>query len=169
MTRLLRFVCLLCLFGAAASAASKIPWEDFKSRSLQSVVELDQKTALRVASAGPVLILPIPAPIMSKMVVTFSGLGRLISKERREVLDRWAIQHDYAPEYIERYEQEYLFFEGERKYWLPVQKPVAQHLVRDIKEGAKVELYVLSGIGGRRAGKTWDWLILVQDYQLPPG
>jgi hypothetical protein len=167
--RLVRHACLLLFLGATVLAAGKFPWEDFKKRTLQAAVELDLRAAARVPNPGDRLVLPGGPAVLSKMVVTFSGLGRVIPRERRELLDRWAIARNYAPAYVERYEQEYLFFEGDRRYWLPVQKTVAQQLVRDIKEGAKVELYVLSGVGGLRAGKAWDWLLLVQEYQLPPG
>jgi len=167
-SRLLRLSLLFLCLGLRAVAAKDFPWEDFKHRTLAQVVALDAKTATPLVRGGDSLILPGKKLILSKVVVGFSGLARPLSSERHVLIDRWADQHDYAPAYVEVYEQEFLFFEGEHKFWLPIQKALVPQLRRDIKEGKDVELYVLSGVGGVHGSNGWEWLVLIQDYQLPP-
>ncbi|MFI5335948.1 MAG: hypothetical protein ACHQ5A_04145 [Opitutales bacterium] len=166
---------LLLLFGLLAGSAllapgkgKDFPWGDFKARSLQAVVALDLHAVARLAPKEAAVVLTGKELVLSKMTVIFSGLVRPLSRERRQLLDRWAIQRDYAPEYVERYENEYLFFEGEHKYWIAVQKSVAPQLVQQIKEGKEVELYLLSGVGALRVEGRWNWLLLLQEFQLPP-
>ncbi len=167
--RALRLGLLLPVLGMAVLVSAKdFPWDDFKKRSIQSAVELDLQAIEQLQPKEDRVVLKAKELILSKMTVTFSGIARELTKERRELLDRWAIFRNYDPAYAERYEQEYLFFKGEHKYWIAVQKPVAPHLVKQIKEAKEVELYLLSGVGGLRVDGKWELLLLLQEFQLPP-
>ena len=166
---LLRLLFLLAVLSAPGGLAGKeFPWADFKKRSLQAATDLDLQALARMKPRGDWAVLNARELVLSVMTARFSGLARPLAQERRELLDRWAIARDYDPAYVERYEQEYLFFQQDRKYWIAVQKSVLPHLLQQIKEGKEVELYLLSGVGGRRVNGQWEVVLLLQEFQLPP-
>ena len=156
------------LLAVTILPAKDFPFGDFKQRSLKAVVDLDLHSLELMQPKDDLVVLRGKEHVLSKMTVTFSGIARPLSKERRELLDRWAIKFNYDPAYTERYEQEYLFFQNEHKYWIAVQKPVIPYLLKQIKEGKEVELYLLSGVGGLRVAGIWELLLLLQEFQLPP-
>ena len=64
----------------------------------------------------------------------------------------------------EVFESEYLFHEGERAYWLPVQGPVSPYLSDELEANDPVLLYV-SWAGALCVENRATWLFLVNEFQ----
>jgi hypothetical protein len=154
------------LFSTAAPAAKSFPWDSFPARPLKHAVNLDDRAAEKHPTDERQLILTGDY-VLSKATVTFTGVERPLSASRRAILERWALLKNYAAEYTRLYDDEFLFLEGARKYWLAVQRPVALSMRKQLKKNHPVELYLLSGVGAERINHDWDWLLLVQEYQIP--
>lgn len=154
------------LLSVAAPAAKGFPWDSFQARPLKHAVNLDDRTAEKHPTRERQLVLTGDY-VLSKATVTFTGMARPLSTSRRAILERWALLKNYAAEYTRLYDEEFLFLEGARKYWLAVQRPVALSLRKELEKDKPVELYLLSGIGAERIDDNWDWLLLAQEYQIP--
>ena len=62
------------------------------------------------------------------------------------------------------FHREYLFKEGERLMWLPVQDSVASYFPRELHKGQPVSLYVIWA-GAHYAGKEITWAFLVNEFK----
>jgi len=161
-----RLLAGLFLLSGLAALAADFPWDDFKPRLLKQLVAIDLKTAERTPTSDSRVIFP-SAGIASKVTVGFAGESRPLSREKKELVERWALLQKANRAFAQSYEEEFQFTENGRSYWLALQKPVAIEYRRQAKKGGTVVLYLFSGVGGVRVGNDWDWALLVAEYQVP--
>lgn len=154
----------LFLGGSPAAAAGDFPWGDFKNRTLKASVVLDDRAAGNAPTTENRVILP-GRGLPGRVVATFTGATRLLSREKQELIARWALLENASRDFAPAYAEEFQFDENGRKYWLALQKKMAVQFRHEAQPDQKIELFYFSGIGGLRAGPTWDWALLVTEFQ----
>jgi hypothetical protein len=147
----------LCL--STAAFAQGFPYETFKSRTLKEVTSITTKAVRPDDSMFLATNL-----LESKMLVTFTGKSRPILKENRTFISMWAGMLGHPKDYADLYQHEYLYKEGDGEYWIPTQEPVTKYFDKELKEGDKIMLYLIS-IGAHRSQKNIYCVFLVEEYQ----
>jgi len=99
----------------------------------------------------------------SQVRLKYVGTSRLLSAERKELLNNWQKSFNIKPETANLFEKEFLFKECEKEYWLPVQKQVASYFPKELKEGEMITLYLFFG-GGVKTNEKADYLFLVNEF-----
>ena len=146
----------------AATVAQEFPWELFKRRTLEEVMT----TTTKAFRSDDSMFLANDQ-LESKVEVVFTGKSRQISEARKTFIRMWfgmlrAEQKDMAG----LYEEEYLYKEGEKEYWLPTQTPITKYFDKELKPGDKMDLYLIS-IGAYRSKGEIDCVLLVEEFQKP--
>lgn len=157
MKRLLTFVLVACM--GTTALAQGFPWEIFKPRTLKEVNSITAKAVRPDDSMFLATNL-----LESKATVTFTGKSRPLPPSRRTFITTWAGVFGHPADYANLYEREYLYKEGGDEYWLPTQAPVTKYFDKELKEGDKMTLYLVS-IGAYRDQKEIDCVLLVEEYQ----
>jgi hypothetical protein len=157
LRRLLIIAVIVCLTTAAFGQG--FPWEIFKARTLKEV------TSITTKAVRPDDTMFLATTLLeSKMEVAFTGQSRPILKARKDFISAWAGTFGQPPDYAARYQNEYLYKEGDDEYWLPTQAPVAKYFDKELKPGEKMTLYLIS-IGAYRTEKGIDCVLLVEEYR----
>jgi len=99
-----------------------------------------------------------------RVVLRYTGKGRPVSEGRIEVIRRWAAAFGSRISVNDLFRQEYLFIEGDRELWLPVQSPVESHLRMELRPGDSVTVFV-AYVGARRRAHQTDWIFVVNEFQ----
>ena len=156
--RTLLIVLLVACAGATALAQG-FPWDIFQARTLKEVTSITTKE-VRPDDSMFLAVDELP----SKMQVTFTGKSRPILQARKAFISTWVGTFGKPADYGKLYEREYLYKEGDDEYWLPTQAPVTKYFAKELKEGDKMTLYLIS-TGAYRSGKTIDCVLLVEEYR----
>lgn len=98
--------------------------------------------------------------------VTYAGSSRRLSDKKRSFLARWLKDNEYPSEFLDKYEDEYLFNEDGVEYWLVMQDVVTPHFVEEIKPGGTVDLYTVL-LGAVKEDSKSNLVILVNEFKLP--
>jgi hypothetical protein len=98
--------------------------------------------------------------------VTYSGSSRKLSDKKRAFLTRWLKDNEYPSEFINKFEDEYLFHEDGVDYWLVMQDVVTPHFLEEIKVGGTVDLYTAL-LGAVKEDGRSHFVILVNEFKLP--
>ncbi len=95
--------------------------------------------------------------------VTYKGDSRALDPVRLELLRRWGLTMMRDSSIAQDFHREYLFQEGRRLLWLPVQDVVASYFVKELKPGQQVRLYVMF-LGAYYEGKEITWAFIVNEF-----
>jgi hypothetical protein len=153
---------LIVALSACLSASALVqgfPWEIFQPRTLKEVISITTK-AVRPDDS----MFLATNQLESKVQVTYTGKSRPIPQARKSFIQTWAGILGHPKEYVELYEREYLYKEGNDEYWLATSTPITKYFDKELKEGDKMTLYLIS-TGAYRSGKDIDCVLLVEEYQ----
>jgi len=92
--------------------------------------------------------------------VIYTGQQRGITANVKQLLKHWAKTLGQDPKIPDLFGHEILVREGISQYWLPIQEPPLSFLVKEVRPGDTVELYVVL-IG---TAKT-EWVFAVNEFQ----
>jgi hypothetical protein len=98
-----------------------------------------------------------------KANAAYSGRSRALDPEDLVFIGYW-LKSVSRGDMIAKYTTSYLFTVDGKDYWLPVQQPVAEFFIKELKPGDRVDLY-LAEIGGTHRKDGWVWLPLVEEFQ----
>ncbi len=156
-------LCSSLASGHASQAGNKKPRtpEDYQSRTLREIFAMtpDPKD-LRDKQDR----LVVTGDILPSMVqVTYTGSTRSIPQFKKEAIHQWARLYAGSIEhYTEPYQDEMLFIEGGKRYWLAVPKNSAL-AKRELSNGEALKLYLIR-VGAAIAGDKYDWTLLVENF-----
>ncbi|MBX7173540.1 MAG: hypothetical protein K1X72_21410 [Pyrinomonadaceae bacterium] len=155
---------LLCiyLFSAKSILAQDFPFDKYKTRTLSELVEIERE-ATKTTYEGKGLLIDAK-PFYSAVRVKFIGTSRAISSEKKNLLKMWQGSLGYDAEILSLYENEYLFKECDKEYWIPVQKQVAAYFPKELKSGDMITIYLMV-VGGVKLEKDWDFVFLINEFQ----
>lgn len=163
------FLLLLQLAIATSALAQGFPYHLYDTRTLSELVELNaaQTQKLRDEKSRQVMI--SASPFYSAIRLEYGGQSRAVPKERIGLFKLWAesmsIKTDRGVDPLEMIEKEYLFRECGTEYWIPVQKPAARDLPKDLKAGDKITLYLMM-VGGNESKGKWDWMFFTNSFKV---
>jgi hypothetical protein len=132
--------------------------DDYQPRTLKEIAATPRSDVEKgVSLHGNVL--------PSRVRVTYKGSTRPLPKGRKDVLRQWAQRFAGSPEhYTVPYQTEVLFTEDGVEHWLAVRKKLIPQLVKELKRGEALELFVIR-LGAVRAGSEWEEVILVESFR----
>jgi hypothetical protein len=99
--------------------------------------------------------------------VVYKGQSRAISKIRHELIGDWGRSFMRDSSIAADFHREYLFLEGDRLLWLPVQDRVASYFPKELRSGQKVNLYVMLLAGYYDKGAI-TWGFIVNEFKAVP-
>ncbi len=121
------------------------PYQEYKSRTLSEFAEMDSDVTKRDYKEKQLLI--HAKPFYSAIRVKYVGTSRPVSTDKKNLFKLWQGSIGYDPKVLTLLENEYLFKECDKEYWIPVQKQVAAYFPKEMKEGDMITLYLMA-VGG---------------------
>lgn len=102
----------------------------------------------------------------SRVRVQYLGTPRPISPDHKDLIRTWAKLQNVDQKITSLYEDEFLFKECDKEYWIPMQKKVGEDVLKEIKAKDMITLFVIH-VGGRKArmSKEYDWLFLSIEFE----
>lgn len=161
-THLLLFLFFTVFFSLRTTSAQDFPYQEYKSRTLAELVEMDLDVTQRDYKQKQLLI--HAAPYYSAIRLKYTGSSRPVSKDKKNLFKLWQGSVGYDPEILTLLENEYLFKECDKEYWIPVQKQVAAYFPKEMKAGDMITLYLMA-VGGLKVTEKWEFVYLVNEYQ----
>jgi hypothetical protein len=165
---LLSFILLIGFYSTTFSQETS-PWEKYKFRTLSEIIKLNE-AGLAQGKELPKLADQwdfISADLFhSQARVTFAGASRPISTIHQELIKHWGTSLRIDQKTLDLYENEYLFKECEKEFWIPVQKQVSEFFPKELKPNDMITLFVIH-VGGRKEKniKEFDWLFLSTEFE----
>lgn len=100
----------------------------------------------------------------TRVTAVYEGSSRSIDQNTKAAIAAWANRFAGAPEtYTRPYQQQVLFSENGKKYWLVVRTEFLPKFEQELKTGNTVELFLLK-FGSSRKGKNWEPVLLVEKF-----
>ena len=166
--KLTLFFCTILLFvfaGISSASAQGFPYQDFKPRTLREIAALEKD--VEEAKYDKPQIVFHGDLLLSVVRVVYTGESRQINKTKSEMLANWSKMYTGEKEdYAQLYQTDLLFTEDGKEYWLPVQKQVIPYFAKELKKGDVVDLYLVRA-GGLHLKDSWDWMLLVEEFNKP--
>ncbi len=155
----------LLLGGLARISQAQNNWSRYTPGTMAAVIQQHDSSirADHAGKKGPALAVSgDDFPTLAR--VTYRGDSRPLDPKRREVLREWSLAFLRDTSAVTDFHREYLFQEGKRAMWLPVQDTVASYFARELRPGQPVTLYVIWA-GAHYAGKDITWTFLVNEFK----
>jgi hypothetical protein len=156
------------LLGAPIDVAhAQSNWGRYKPGTLAAVMQLHDSTirADHVANHPGLIVSGEDFPTLARVV--YRGDSRPLNPRRIDVMRQWGLTFLRDSSIVNDFHREYLFQEGKRLLWLPVQDTVATYFARELRPGQTVTLYVV-WFGAYFAGEDIIWAFIVNDFKADP-
>jgi hypothetical protein len=159
---------LTSVLALGATVFSQKEFEKYKPRTLAEIPLVNREATddiLRKAKLEEKQDFISKDPFYSRSKVEFTGRQRPVSTEHEELIKIWSKLQRVDKKITSLYENEFLFKEGDKEYWIPVQKPVGEAMLKELKANDMIILFVLH-VGGRKAAmkNDFEWLFLSTTY-----
>jgi hypothetical protein len=154
----------------AGQAFSQSNWDAYKPRTLKEITTTIAEKALKNPDVElkdekkNVSVILSYNSFQSRVKAVYTGASRKISEPRKEVIAMWLKTVNKPKEYLELFDNEYLFTEDKVEYWLPVQKQVAAYFREELKKGDTVTLFVV-WLGLRKEKESLDYIFLMNEFE----
>jgi hypothetical protein len=153
--------------GPVRIAGAQTNWDRYLPGTLSAIIEKHDST-IRAESAGKGLSFHLTGDqFPTRTRVIYKGESRPVDSTRLEVVRRWGLAFRRDPSIASDFHREYLFQEGRKLLWLPVQDTVASFFPRELKPGQPVTLYVMWLGAYYRAGAV-EWAFIVNEFSTQP-
>lgn len=150
------------LFSAAHSVdAQNFDYDRYKPRTLSELIELNNP---KLEDSAKKLFITSGDWFHSQVKMQYVGTSRPLSAEHKDLLENWKKSFKISEKVAAMFENEFLFREGEKDFWLPVQKQVASYFPKELKKDEIVTLYLFFG-GGVKTREKSEYLFLVNDFE----
>ena len=174
------FALFLSLVVLTVGPRAQSDWHTYPARSIDELVRAHSGEASRKAD-----LIVSADPFPSKTLVTYTGRHRPVGEYAKYFIGLWGQTRNLPPENAALLQEEYLFREKCKEYWMPVHKLLAPHFERELKEGDEITVYYffLGGYNEKRLrekkidktkgdapGKLEDrveWVFAVEEFQKP--
>lgn len=139
------------------------PYQEYRTRTLSELVEMDSD--VKKGDYGDKKGILIHAkPFYWAIRVKYTGKSRAISSEKMDLFKLWQESLGVDAKVLTLLENEYLFKECDKEFWIPVQKQVAGYFPKELKEGDIITLYLIA-VGGVKIKDEWDFVFLTSEFQ----
>jgi hypothetical protein len=99
--------------------------------------------------------------------VIYKGDSRRVNPIRRELIADWGRTYRRDSSIVADFSREYLFQEGDKLLWLPVQDRVAAFFPKELRPGQSVSLYAML-LGGYYSEGAITWAFIVNEFKAGP-
>jgi hypothetical protein len=164
----IRRIAILAAFVPFSAAAEDFPYENFERGTLAEITGgwdrnmadpsgAERKAKLRTYEEGPIL----------RRVVRARYLGdhHSIDTELAKYLRDFERAHSIANGDAELYKEEYLFDDGGKRYWLPVQTRVASFFAGELHPGDTIDLYLIAEGGIWKPDNGVRYVLAVEEFE----
>ncbi|MFL5599493.1 MAG: hypothetical protein ACJ78I_03775 [Gemmatimonadaceae bacterium] len=166
---------LSCVFSARESLAQN-NWNRYKPGTLAAVIqEADSEIRAAIKEAGPAIsandkrpsnhFLGYDYPTIATVI--YVGDSRPVDPVRRELIAAWGRTYQSDSSIVDDFHREYLFREGDKLLWLPVQDRVAEFFPKELRRGQRVSLFVTL-FAGQFANGSITWAFGVNEFRSQP-
>ena len=159
------FLLITIAINLFAQAGPKKPRElaDYSPRTLKEISALHGSVAessnKNVSIHGEIF--------PTRVKVAYEVTSKPIDQNKKDAIVAWANRFAGAPEtYTRAYQNEVLFSEDGRRYWLVVRKEFLPRFEQELKKGDSLELFLIK-LGSARNGDKWEPVILVEKFLKP--
>jgi hypothetical protein len=161
------FLGALVLGVPIGAAHAQSNWARYKPGTIAAVMELHDSTirADHVANQPGLIVSGDGFPTLARVV--YRGDSRPLNPRRVDVVRHWGLTFLRDSTIVNDFHREYLFQEGEKLLWLPVQDTVASFFARELHPGQTVTLYVV-WFGAYYAGGDIIWAFIVNEFKAEP-
>jgi hypothetical protein len=158
---------LLLLGGSPRILDAQSNWARYTPGTIGAVIQQHDSTirADHISNKPGVIISGDDFARLARVI--YKGDSRPLDSKRLEVLREWGMTFLRDTAVVQDFHREYLFQEGKRRIWLPVQDSVASYFTRELQPGQVVSLYVIWA-GAYYAGKDITWTFLVNEFKAEP-
>jgi hypothetical protein len=150
---------------SSSALAQDFPYKSFERDTLGAITTQwnmgthDSLEGKRV-TGSEILIVKIQRVVVR---VIYRGPHRPVDRASVKFIQDYERAIQAAESLASRYDDEYLFSEGDKEYWLPVQKSVAAYFEKELKPGEPVDLYAVAA-GGVLEDAGWKWILPVEEF-----
>jgi hypothetical protein len=103
-------------------------------------------------------------PYYSAVRVEFADKSRPISPARLNLIKSWQGTLGIDAKILTLLENEFLFKECDKEYWIPVQKQVAAYFPKELKKGDRITLYLMV-VGGVKSNNGLEGVFLTNEFK----
>jgi hypothetical protein len=167
----IRFILLTGVIAVAlamrASSQNENRWEDYKPRTLQSIITMHRANIAELNSEkSPLLLSGESFPSQVKLI--YLADSRPILAKKKFLLEDWKkmLRDQVPPNTVELFPVEILFREGSHEHWIAVQTPLLEFLPKEVKRGQVINAYVV-WMGAIKVDNHWEWLFAMNDFDAP--
>jgi hypothetical protein len=157
----------LVLGAPIESVHAQNDWARYKPGTITAIIQLHDSTirADHVANHPGLIVSGDDFPTLARVV--YRGDSRPLNPRRIDVVREWGLTFLKDSSIVNDFHREYLFQEGKKLLWLPVQDTVASYFARELHPGQTVTLYVV-WFGAYFAGGDIIWAFIVNDFKSDP-
>jgi hypothetical protein len=161
---------LTCALAAFAiflpyrAASGQSHWDRYEPGTIDATVSSNDSTIRRITLEKKPSYYFSGREYPTRARVVYKGDSRSINATRKELIRRWAAAFGRDTTIAHDFSREYLFQEGEKLLWLPVQDTVASYFKRELTPGQSVILYTMF-VGAYWAGEEITWAFIVNEFE----
>ena len=160
-----RAACLLATVLALTSApslATEFAYDQF-APSVIGTIAADTR-ALNLPGTGKKVMYAATVNKV-RVTVTYVGTSRPLTSDESMIVHGMANAIPGAPTgYAELYREAFAFDDAGRRYWLPVQQPVANYFAKELKAGQRLQLFAVVAGGVAEKDGAMEPVLLVQEF-----
>ena len=170
MWRLKQIIGSALLVALVANQPLAQDWDKYKPRTLKQITSELAEASFKDPDVVIVDEKKSESTVLSHdtfpsvVTVVYTGSSRKVSDKKKEVIAAWLKVFQRPPEYLNLFENEYLFTEDGKEYWLPVQAQVASYFERELRKSDKVNLFAV-WVGARRDSAGTEHVFLVNEFE----
>lgn len=154
----------IIVLSSTVTWTQKFPYEEYDPRTLDELVA-QSAASLMAVSDKPQMMLDAK-PFYSAIRVKFIGTSRPISAKKKSLFKMWQESMGTDAKMLTLLEDEYLFQECGKEYWIAVQKQVAAYFPKELKTGDTITLYLMVIGGLKQSDKdAFDPAFLVNEFR----
>ncbi len=162
-------VALLFAFPNRASLAQST-WDRYKPGTLSAAISaadsMVRQSLIEVPDKHPSEhFLGDKRAILATVI--YKGDSRPINPIKHQLIARWGMSILRDSSIAADFDREYLFQEGDKLFWLPVQDTVATFFPKELRPGQPVSLFVML-IAAYSADDVITWATIVNEYEARP-
>jgi hypothetical protein len=145
-------------FQIPAKPQSNATGSDYVNQSLSAAVDGNPK-----ADGKQTDFLIDARQVKSKSKVIYTGEVRDAGEKKMSFLKSWAEDRGYPLGILELLSQEAHFREGDKDYWLPIRKKIADDMAVQLKKGDEVVIHTILA-GGMPGTNSTEWVFIVGEF-----
>jgi hypothetical protein len=151
-------VVVLLAWMPTSAATQTAPGSGFEDRTIQSVI------AEQPPEFGPSADYGVSAKdFRTKAHVVFTGDVRDVTGKREDFLKIWVQTRGMPERAAALLTREARVRQGDTEYWIPFRKAVLDAMLKDVREGQPVDLYVILAGTYRQQDKV-EWVFIAGGY-----